>query len=201
MYRKSLEEILNSRSNAWKPVYLCTRKMPCRCILECKRCYQLRRSYFVNECSSRGEVFGLTNNFCSHLVVAFKTKGAACPWEVLLSVRPLIARIFTGKAGKYIACWSIDQKQDLAHLHLIVVDERVAVLSRLLQKVGSMEWDIFITRVTSLDGLLGYIFDRNFIPTFSDERRPRRYRCLTASRGLPCGFPPLEINVVAGSSE
>lgn len=55
-------------------------------------------------------------------------------------------------------------------------------------------WDMPINLKTDpiidIDGIAGYLFDRNYLPTICMDTRPPRLRLLASSKGPKLGFPP-----------
>lgn len=190
--KESLEYTQFSKGSAINsPKVICSARRPCHRLVKCSDCTFRRREYFISACYGHAKACGLLDERPNHLTLSFLDPGEAFSWIRLDDARRALLKPFNGKLGSFIKCWAIEPLTDLPHLHLIVGSTRTELILELVRQFGPTGTNLHVQRVTSLEGLLGYLFDMNFIPTYCDKRRPRGYRLLTASRGFPCGFPPI----------
>lgn len=170
------EHTLNS------PQIICTIKRPCKRLI-CQDCRTWRRDYFL----MHGTEFTTNHHLSEFVTIAWSRFDHPNPFESLIvawdSLWPKISR----KKFKYVRVLAIGG-EDTPHVHLIL-PRGYGILFEALAKRCDHRASVQFKAIDDVRDLLGYLFDKNFIPTYLDERRPKRLRLLSASRGLPCGFP------------
>lgn len=179
-----LEGTFNSRKRAVR----CLPGWPCKRII-CQHCREIRRKFFINE----GTLYVEQRGLFTHFVVGWPLLHVShSPWDKLFKLVPPLAKTFSGlKVGPYIRTLGIGDN-GCPHMHFLVRPSVSDAMKEAAYKHGPKETDVFIGAVTEPAGLLGYFFDNNFVPTFLNPERPKRFRVLTASRGMPCGFPTVK---------
>lgn len=179
---------LNSESDCvnTKAVH-CFTARPCKRDT-CPRCMAVRREYFCKE----GAEFVEAHNLLSFVTIRFKDGRKANPWVTLFNEFDLLWRAaYRHPAPKFIRCLAIGTENDTPHVHFIVAEDfgrELQMISRLLQ----IECTSTAEPIYDVENLLGYLFDVNFAETSTRLDRPRGRRLLSASRGMPCGFPQVK---------
>jgi hypothetical protein len=92
-------------------------------------------------------------------------------------------------------------KTGTPHIHYLVNQSAVARIRKVVKK----RWPntaFFQGEADEVRGLLGYFFQKNFLPATLSISRPPRMRLLSGSRGIRYGFPSLaEIERLKASGE
>lgn len=177
-----------SKCNKAKGNQVCHPSRPCR-KMTCDFCAYNRRSYFIKQ----GVEFIEKNQINTFLTVAFKVEEErkSYEWnELFVYSKKIWSQFYRHPVSKYIKCLALGLKDSKPHNHLVLdknsADRFVIIAHKALPNYSI---DTDIQEITDPEGLLGYLFDMNFKPSFCRVDRPPRIRLLTASRGLRCGFP------------
>ena len=94
--------------------------------------------------------------------------------------------------GKFVRSLGIGHSERTPHIHYLVAHDAALFLREMARRVGPPETLIYpkVLKVAPDVGeLLGYFFDRNFLPSYLDLDRPKGIRILSGSRGISYGFP------------
>ncbi len=172
---------LNSSSRSYR--WLCLRERPCKS-MRCSRCQAKRRSLWI----AKGVAYAHKHGLYFSATVAWPLgEGESSWWKLLALTSELSKRLSGRKLGKYIRSLGVGAR-GCPHIHYLASYEgaqkiRIAARIRKLPKP-----DVCIEQVDP-GRWLGYLFDQNFLPAFLDPERPKGVRILSASRGMPCGFP------------
>jgi hypothetical protein len=176
-------ELIKSRSTLNSRYrIICTESRPCKRMF-CVQCYKKRRAFFI----SKGRQLIVHNK-----LDCFATLSLTCdtdgPWGSVTRVTPKLSKQMSGKIGKYIRCISIGEGASTPHIHYILskmAGEKLDQITFVMKERSSFCKE----KIFDSSGVLGYMFDQNFMYTFLLPDRPRRIRLLSASRQMPCGFP------------
>ncbi len=187
--KKESSSVIESESG-----FICYSKRRCK-KMSCISCRYIRRCYFIENGFDYANKHKLecfvTVNFSRTHVDAEICSG----WDDLLYGHNLIWSKFKRNCVKYIRCLSMDTNEFQSylhpHIHLILsVTEAYRYVD--IAKNYSHNFDCKVDDrrgIYDLKGLLGYIYDQNFIKTQLLNPKPPRIKLLTASKGLKCGFP------------
>lgn len=174
-----------------KVIYICLDKRPCKRIRTCNSCRLKRRYFFVQS----GCDFSKKYNLDSFITVSFLSLNDRGDWaEFLELARSLSKKSTSSHKMKYIRTLGMGSRL-CAHIHYLTTmagAQKIKLLARSKSFKRSSSVNICIKKADDLGGLLGYFYDQNFIPAFCDPLRPKGIRILSASKGMPCGFPSLK---------
>lgn len=174
---------LNSRR-----VIRCDEDWHCR-RMSCGACVFRRRNSFVREGTRFASYYGMNQ----HVVVSWPLKAGEDAWPKLLGLSSRLSKAASGQIGKYIRSLGIGAKNRTPHVHYLVSNEGADNLEGIARYLGPSELLVFRERLANdfqTETMLGYFYDRNFLPTYNDPERPRGIRILSGSRGMRYGFPP-----------
>ena len=151
--------------------------------MKCRECVSKRRNHFIYT----GVKFSSHHGLNRHVVINWNSPQFE-EWPHLLKLSSELAKLSSGRIGKYIRCLGMGKQSRTPHIHYLLTEDGEAQLEL---RARAQLWmkHFFSSCVPDPEGLLSYFFDRNFIPTFDDRERPRGIRVLSASRGMPCGYP------------
>ncbi|WP_413289304.1 hypothetical protein [Bdellovibrio sp. HCB337] len=138
-----------------------------------------------------GTRYALSKNLNFHLILSWpKNSAPADPWMRLCADSARLSKALSGaKAGPYIRVLSIGPKE-CPHIHFLVNEASLAkVICAFNKKCPRVGRKIFEEKTYEVKELLGYFYDRNFLPSFNDPSRPKGIRLLSASKPMRCGFP------------
>lgn len=183
---------LNSRKKKIK----CTDTRPCKRIINCEVCRNIRRNYFI----SQGERFLHKHSMNSFVTVAWPLKDGEDLWSKLWSYIDRLAIGRSIKLSKYIRVIGIGEQNETPHLHFILQNNVGEKVRERVHKLWQSNRLVQIKDVTDPRNLLGYLFDKNFMVVFSRPDRPKRIRILSGSRGMSYGFPKYSHSPVAQGS-
>ena len=162
----------------------CTQYWPCK-RMTCSHCKKRRRHFFVQS----GVLFALEKNLTEHLTLSWIPLKNQDSWRLLSQRMGTLAKALSGvKPGPYIRVCSIGPRK-CPHVHFLVSKETARKICLVAKRKWPRRSPISQTKVFNPEGLLGYFFDHNFLPSFLDSERIRRMRLISASRPMICGFP------------
>lgn len=92
--------------------------------------------------------------------------------------------------GPFIRVRAIGRNRCSPHFHVLLTERG---LNKVIMKLGTLKGPnkprVAAATITDLHGILGYLFDQNFVVTALNPSRPRTFRIATATRGCPMRFP------------
>jgi hypothetical protein len=179
---RSSGETLNSRSMRSR----CTECWPCK-KMKCVSCRKRRREFFVR-C---GIIFSHQWCHTTHLVISWPWNSEVRnSWDVVVNSMDVLSKFMSGrKVGPYLRVTSVGP-DGCPHVHFLVAD----ITCEKIKRIVSQKWPAIATKVNSsqihdFEGILGYFFDQNYIPSQNDPDRIKGIRLTSATRPMPCGFP------------
>ncbi len=178
-YFNSQRLALNSRAKIiCKPKFRCKR-------MSCRRCRAIRRAYLIvsggSLIRSQGE--------CSHLILSWINSDND-PWKVLLERAYAVIKALSHKVSFFIRFLSLGERSETPHLHMIIKATEENIVRNLVKlKSLNCKHRIHCSSIYDPEGLLGYLFDQNFIPSFFHNDRPKGIRLISGSRKIKYGFP------------
>lgn len=162
----------------------CHLSRPCKRVQVCDGCRSRRRQYFIE----MGSRIVLQKRLTTLLTLAWTN--SECPWSVLLGRAIKAISIVRKNGGKQIRVMAIGT-QRTPHLHVLLAPHNCELSCKRIRSLPAPERPtIQYKGIAEPKGLLGYIFDQNYMPTLSLTDRPRRIRLLTGCRGMSYGYPP-----------
>lgn len=173
---------LNSRLKIkCKSSFLCKR-------MTCSSCQSIRRARFVK--------YGLKhcqmNQLSTHLIITWKKASfEKDPWQELLSSNRILSQSISSKrAGHFIKVISLSMENKTPHVHYVVSKSTAKKITRVSREKWRNNLVICekLIKKNQIENVLGYLFDRNYIPSILDSERPKGVRLLTASRPMKTGF-------------
>lgn len=185
---------LNSRKRPSR----CSFNYPCK-RMNCTNCIERRRRYFVVS----GVLFSESRKLDTHLIISWRWRDHITwkdysgkkfvteldQWPKLLNRSTVLSKTMSGiKAKPYIRVLAIGEK-GCPHIHFLTTKAVAKKITKIYKKYWFDQADLKIDRVYDHRGLLGYFFDKNFLPTVNHPNKPKGIRLITASRPMPCGFP------------
>ena len=165
-------------------VIKCSLWHPCKRMF-CDGCMSRRRHYFVEE----GAKFVRSKGVDRFSTVSWPLQKGEEPWGKLSHLVPKLSKNLSGHLGPFIRTIGIGDKRT-PHLHCLVKQSGNLFLERYSKNNGPGETSFNSKAIYDLEGLLGYIFDHNFLDAHLDSERPKRTKVLTCSRGFRVGYPP-----------
>lgn len=177
----SSQETLNSR----KSKILCSYYRPCK-RMTCENCRKTRREYFVDS----GLILAKKHNLNTHLIISWNWSKCDENWLKLSDNVSRLSKKMSGiRIKPYIRVISIGE-QGNPHIHFLTNSQTSEKIITSAYKLWSPEsLVIYQSEANYPEGLLGYFFDQNFIPSYLDSNRIKGIRLLAASRPMRCGFP------------
>ena len=178
-----------------KAVYSqCYYKRRCK-LMSCDSCKFIRRSHFIDAGVSYVKKhclnYFVTVNFTSMV------ERLGYEWDDLYYFHNLIWGKFKRHGLKFIRCLSMDtdEYQNYLHPHIhLILNAKDALRYIDIAKEYSIRLECKVDdrrAIYDTEGVLGYMFDQNFIVTQLLKSKPRGIRLLRASKGLKCSFPQL----------
>lgn len=166
-----------------KPKVKCSASRPCK-RMRCSHCITVRRRYFIEE----GYYHAKLKKLNTHLVISW-TKSDE-PWMRLYSNMSKLSRLMSGRnVGAYIRVTSVGPN-GCPHVHFLVNGASSKKINSLTKKAWPKKLsDLYEEAISDTETLLGYFFDRNFLPSYNDPNRIKGIRLVSASRPMRCGFP------------
>lgn len=175
------EASLNSR----KPRIKCTRSWPCK-RMACLSCRMRRRTFFVARGSAHSRKYGLSR----FVTVSWVFVGSGDSWLKLVSLNGDLSKTLSGmRAGPFIRVISIGERARTLHAHYIVRETTADIIQQVVRKKWAQIARVHMKPIANIYGVLGYVFDQNFLPSYFDLERIKGIRLLSASRPMPTGFP------------
>lgn len=165
----------------------CDEDWPCK-RMSCQSCAYRRRNAFVRE----GHRFSERHDLHFHFVVSWPLQPYEDAWGKLLTQSSILSKAASPKVGKFVRSLGIGHSDRTPHIHYLVSQDAALFLRETARRVGPPETLIYpkVLKVAPDVGeLLGYFFDRNFLPTYLDLDRPKGIRILSGYRGMSYGFP------------
>ncbi len=162
----------------------CTSSWPCKRIADCETCANRRRQYFV----SMGTRYATANALDAFVTISWPLQDGEEPWGKLQRCYRQLVAGKMHRSGKYIRVLGIGEKET-PHIHLILTTPAAVKLRLFARRVGPEETITQIKPTSDVRGLLGYLYDRNFLVVVRRSDRPKRMRVLSGSRGLSYGYP------------
>jgi hypothetical protein len=162
----------------------CSNTRPCKRIKYCVPCARHRGAFFV----SRGARYAKLYELDTLVTISWSRIGDHDPWSILLRNSRALTVARLSRSQKYIRVLAMGEVRDRPHVHLLIGE----AAGETIQAFSRRRWDDCLTHgkpVHEPDRVLGYMYDMNFLPTFRRPDRPLRIRLLSASKGMPCGFP------------
>lgn len=175
--------------NSPKPEFVCSKKRPCKRIVECSRCRQIRGDFFVR---SVERAFSDISEL-GFLTLVFTQNREEPPWSPMRRGFKKISRIIAyRKMRPYLGVMSRGDNGN-THSHLILpLKHAIELLNETHKKDRAAFESRHISPVTKeaggIFGLTTYLWI-NAIAGFSDLERPKGTRVIRASRGLIHRFP------------
>lgn len=163
---------------------ICSVRRPCK-RMRCPRCISIRRWFFLRSASRYSEAAGLNH----HVVISWPLEDKESPWLKLVAGRRNILSPLSGHRGKYVQVFALGLKCRTPHVHLVVGEKLSRRLVRVVRSSILFCPRVKVDDIWDSEGLFGYLFDQNFLPSFNDSERPRYIRLISSSRGMKCGFP------------
>jgi hypothetical protein len=165
----------------------CSRGWPCK-RMNCPTCLARRRRFFL----AGGLLLIKKRGLAWHIVVSWPMSDEEEDiWAKLIRCSARLGKALAGvKAGPYIRALGVGG-EGCPHVHYIAGKVTGDVIYNKAHSLWPIAGSVLVHRKALYDaqGLLGYFFDRNFVPAVLDTLRPRRVRLLSASRPMRCGFP------------
>lgn len=166
--------------------------------MTCKDCIKIRRDFFIEN----GLNLVSANTLDTHLIVSWywsETIQRDChsveldKWQRLITNASRLSKKMSGiKAKPYIRVLAIGEL-GCPHLHFILSDATATKVKKICTKLWGKKVEVNLIKIFSVQNLLGYFFDQNFIPTVNHPDKIKGVRLLTASRPMLCGFPPKKL--------
>lgn len=168
-------------------VIRCDEDWHCR-RMSCGSCVLRRRNSFIHEGVRQASYYGMDH----HVVVSWPLQPHDHVWSKLFNQSSLLSKAASGRIGKYIRCLEIGVRARTPHVHYLVSSVGAEVLYHFAHQNGPSEKMVFregLRDSLQLAAVLGYFYDRNFVPTYHEPDRPKGIRILSGSRGMRYGFP------------
>lgn len=172
-----------------KTVWRCTEYNPCR-RTDCAGCMERRRRYFV----FMGVRHALNLDLNKHATITWPLHPGESAWERLLSLSEMIPKRLTGRIGPFMRVLAIG-RHEAPHVHYLIRSDFEQTFETLAKNHSPSGSRIFIDieAIHDLEGLLNYLFTKNFGPTVNDPRKIKGMRIISGSRGgLTYSYPKKE---------
>jgi hypothetical protein len=185
-----LTELSSSKTtlNCGKSKAICLENRRCK-RMTCGTCRAIKRRFFIIE----GTRFAHERGLSRHLTIKWRKTSPEEAWPRVVSATSTLTRAMSGrKAGPYIRVIDLGKDERITpHVHFLVSEHTAVEIERIARKKFSEQRSVNIKNdpVYEVSGLLGYFYDKNAVPSFLDPGRFKRIRIISASRGMPCGFP------------
>ncbi len=183
----------NCIHTATKRYLHCTFQRPCK-RHNCDQCQPKRRQYITVVGAHVARLRGLNFHCGITTTVGPQGRDDRDPWQVANTLATNVSRTLRGRIGPFIRVAAVSYKAQYSfpHLHFIIqrpVTEKFLYLLR--RKFGKKRMHVWAdpNPTYDIEGLLGYLFDQNYLPAVSDPNRIKGRRVWSGSRGLCYGYP------------
>jgi len=163
----------------------CTREWPCK-KMSCKHCVFKRREYFLRN----GGAFVRKHSLNVHFTISWPLTAGEDYWSKILTIYPALRKKLSPRIGKHIWVLGIGEIKRTPHVHYLITEESVNLVYTYAKKIRKVNVITHVKKANDPETLLGYLYDKNFVPATSDPERPPRTRVMSGSRGMRYGFPP-----------
>jgi hypothetical protein len=178
---------------ATKRYIQCSPQRPCR-RHNCDQCQPKRRRYITVVGAHFTELKKLNTHCGITAIVGPKDADDRDAWMVVNQLAETVSRALRGRIGPFIRVSAVSYKSRFSfpHLHFIIQQSAKEKFLRLLKrKFANSRARIWVdpNLISDAEGLLGYLFDQNYLPAINDPSRIKGRRVWSGSRGLSYGFP------------
>ena len=179
---KELYAPSTTNSETW---FVCKENMYCKRIW-CDRCKNIRREYWIESgtihCSDRGKL--------AHVVIPWGE--GARNWNTLAGSHQVLRdRLPRRHWSFFMYCHGMGKKEDHPHTHYILKESSSEALLQYASKFGAKFARKHITSIYQVPELLGYLYDKNVVPSLMAKTRPKGMNTIGGTRGISYGFPKL----------
>jgi hypothetical protein len=160
----------------------CVSNRLCRRVA-CEHCQYVRQRVFIDSAVEKlsPEVAN------SHVTLTTNAKSRYEMWNALEKLGREISRITSSKKIKpRIRCLAIGGTKESPHAHLVLPSRYTDAFIKKMRRRFKLR--VHQSEVQNLEGILEYIYKKNYLPTACASDVPKRMRLLTASQGIKCSL-------------
>lgn len=177
-----------SRSKACRPSRRCRD-------LNCDQCTEIHRKHFIAEVNRQHAKVP----YAWFLTIDFRGAIDFTVWSKLAMMSRSWTKAHGVLPGPNFRILAVGDRHGHPHLHVVASEQYGQTIARRLGislvegsqelTLDSVKVNLDIKPVDDIEGLAGYLFDRNYRLTAINPDKPPRLRLLTSSKGPKLGFP------------
>lgn len=163
--------------------------------LRCDHCAEIHRKHFITEVNRQHSKVP----YAWFVTIDFRGPIDFTVWSKLAMMSRSWTKAHGASPGPNFRVLAVGGAHGHPHLHVVGSEQYGSTIARRLGvdltegsheiTLGTMKVNLVIKAIDDIEGLAGYLFDKNYRVTATHPDKPPRLRLLTSSKGPKLGFP------------